>query len=375
MKKGLLIVLFCISIFANAQQIQTDENITYAEEASKELAPLIEKDVKLYKNSILYNKVMPLANLNEFNNSPQALTHPILFNRAWQELYNARVTKTDKHLSVKDLKVIANHYQKNGIIQLGLITTDFTQLKESVVTDIQEKKTSIPQLAQRSQVLAKGQTKLDTPYENKHVFMVSPLNNTAIKTFSNTDVQFEIGQLGLNQSTQKIKSLHVVYKGKTTSLILNSKLIKPKFTQRFITSGVKEMQFNAVFTNGKTLSHKAKFTVAIKTVAKKGNTPIKIRATQPLRGYDEPSDCDGDCYGEGEYQVFLRKDNSKLNRPVIILDGFDPGDLRKIDNGEDGILSLIDNKGKEQNVKKFQDDGFDVVILNFPKRIISSKTV
>jgi len=252
MKKGLLIVLFCITISAKGQQIQTDENITYAEEASKELTPLIEKDGKLYKNSILYNKVMPLANLNEFNNSPQALTHPILFNRAWQELYTARVSKTDKHLSVKDLKAIANHYQKNGVIQLGLINTDFTQLKESVVTDIQEKKTSITQLAQRSQVLTKGNIQVETPYENKHVFMVSPLNNTAIQTFSNTDVHFEIGQLWLNQSTQKIKSLNLVYKGKTTSLILNSKLTKPKFTQRFTTSGVKEMQFNAVFTNGKT---------------------------------------------------------------------------------------------------------------------------
>lgn len=375
MKKLLIIVLFCIAISAKGQQIQTDESITYTQEASKGLKPLIEKDAKLYKNSILYNKVMPLANLNEFNNSSQALTHSILFNRAWQELYTARVGKTDKHLSVKDLKAIANHYQKNGTIQLGLINTDFTQLKESVVTDIQEKKTSIAQLAQRSQVFAKGKTQATTPYENKHVFMVSPLNNTAIKTFSNTDVHFEIGQLGLNQSTQKIKSLYVVYKGKTTSLILNGKLVKPKFSQRFTTSGVKEMQFNAVFTNGKTLSHKAKFTVAIKTVAKKGNTPIKIRATQPFRGYDEPSDCGGDCYGEGEYQVFLGKDNNKLNKPVIILDGFDPGDLRKIKEGNGSIVQLIDNDFKEENMDKFYQEGFDVVILNFPKRTLSSRTI
>jgi len=375
MKKGLLIVLFCITISAKGQQIQTDENITYAEEASKELTPLIEKDGKLYKNSILYNKVMPLANLNEFNNSPQALTHPILFNRAWQELYTARVSKTDKHLSVKDLKAIANHYQKNGVIQLGLINTDFTQLKESVVTDIQEKKTSITQLAQRSQVLTKGNIQVETPYENKHVFMVSPLNNTAIQTFSNTDVHFEIGQLWLNQSTQKIKSLNLVYKGKTTSLILNSKLTKPKFTQRFTTSGVKEMQFNAVFTNGKTLSHKAKFTVAIKTLAKKGNTPIKIRATQPFRGYDEPLACNGDCYGEGEYQVFLGKNNSKLKNPIIILDGFDPGDLRKINEGNGSIVQLIDNDSKENNMEKFKAAGFDVVILNFPKRTLGSRRI
>ena len=376
MKKRLLIMLFCISFYANAQQIQTDESITYTQEASKGLKPLIEKDAKLYKNSILYDKVMPLANLSEFNNSPQALTHPVLFKRAWQELYSARVSKSDKHISVKELEAISNHYQQQGIIQLGIINTDFTQLKESIVAEIQEKKTSITKLAKRNEPLAKSKTPIETPYENKHVFMVSPLTNHAITTFSNTNVQFEIGQLGLNQSTQKIKSLNVVYKDKTTSLILNSKLTKPKFTQRFTSSGVKEMQFNAVFTNGKTLSHKAKFTVAIKTAARRGHTAIKkIRANQPFRGYDEPSDCNGDCYGEGEYQVFLGKDNSKLNKPVIILDGFDPGDLRKIEGGSGSIVKLIDNDFKEENMDKFYQESFDVVILNFPKRIIGSKTV
>lgn len=319
---------------------------------------------------------MPLANLDEFNSNPQAITHPILFERAWQELYNARVQKTDKHISVKDLKDIVNHYQKQGIVQLGLINTDFTQLKENVVKDIQEQKISIQKLAQRDNQLASRKAQIETPYENKHVFMVSPLNSTTIKTLANTDVHFEIGQLGLNQSTQKIKSLNVVFKGKTTSLISNGKLIKPTFTQRFSTSGVKEMQFNAVFTNGKTLNHKAKFTVAVKTLARKENNDIKkIRATQPFRGYDEPSDCNGDCYGEGEYQVFYASSDRKLKKPIIILDGFDPGDLRKIDNGTSGIKSLIDNQGKEQNLEKFKAAGFDVVILNFPKRILKTITI
>ena len=83
MKKLLIIVLFCIAISAKGQQIQTDESITYTQEASKGLKPLIEKDAKLYKNSILYNKVMPLANLNEFNNdffspSPNVVCHQLI---------------------------------------------------------------------------------------------------------------------------------------------------------------------------------------------------------------------------------------------------------------------------------------------------------
>ena len=133
MKKVLLMPLLCISIYANAQQIQTDDQLTYVQEASTALKPLIEKDSKSYKNSTLYDKVMPIANLSEFNTSAQPLAHPLLFKRAWQELYNARVSKTDKHLSLEKLKQIAAHYQRNGVVQLGLINTDFTQLKKKTV--------------------------------------------------------------------------------------------------------------------------------------------------------------------------------------------------------------------------------------------------
>ena len=79
--------------------------------------------------------------------------------------------------------------------------------------------------------------------------------------------------------------------------------------------------------------------------------------------------------GEGEYQVFYANSDRKLKKPIIILDGFDPGDLRKIDNGTDGIRSLIDNQGKEENMKKFKAAGFDVVILNFPKLTLKTRTV
>jgi len=373
MKKVLLMPLLCISIYANAQHIQTDDQLTYVQEASTALKPLIEKDSKSYKNNTLYDKVMPIANLSEFNNSAQPLAHPLLFKRAWQELYNARVSKTDKHLSLEKLKQIAAHYQRNGIVQLGLINTDFTQLNKKTVKALLEKKISITQLAKRNERKIKGDLGSESPYENKHVFMVSPITHT-VTTLANTNVQFEIGLLALNQSSQKIKTLEVVYEGKTTTLIQNSKLIKPTFSQRFRTSGGKDMLFKALFSNGKSLSHTAKFNVVVKTAQRIANTTVKIRATEPFRGYDEPEDCDGDCFGEGEYQVFLGKNNSSLKKPVIILDGFDPGDLRKIKEGKGSIVQLIDNDFKEENMFKFKDAGFDVVILNFPKRTIKTET-
>lgn len=375
MKKKLLLLFFCICIYANTQFSFSQEEVTYTNEAYKELSPLIEKDVSLYQNSILYNIVMPLANLGEFNSNPDAITHSIHFKRAWQELYDARITKTDKHITEEKLEEIATNYQKNGTIQIGIINADFTQLKESFVKDIQEEEISILQLSQRNNYLAKTINKNEYPYEDKHVFLVCPLTFQPIQVISNTDVFFEVGQLGLDISLNKIKTLNVSCDGKTVKLFENGNLINTRFSFRFDNSGTKTMFFQIGFTNGKIMNQEAKFPVTIKTFAKKEVSPIKIRATIPFRGYDEPSDCFGDCFGEGEYQVFLSNKNTKLSKPLIILDGFDPGDLRKIDNGNDGIVSLINKNGEEPNMKRFSDNGFDVVILNFPKRIINTKTV
>lgn len=68
--------------------------------------------------------------------------------------------------------------------------------------------------------------------------------------------------------------------------------------------------------------------------------------------------------GEGEYQLFLSADNI-LDKPIILVDGFDPGDTRDIA----GIYSLLDyagSTGTENLADILRAEGFDVVILNFP---------
>ena len=94
---------------------------------------------------------------------------------------------------------------------------------------------------------------------------------------------------------------------------------------------------------------------------------------ESFKGYDEATDCGGNCFGEGEYQIFLGNGNSNLQKPLIILDGFDPGDTRKIDNGKGSIVYLINNNDKELNMEKFKAAGFDVVILNFPQYKIKAE--
>ncbi|WP_299337346.1 T9SS type A sorting domain-containing protein [uncultured Psychroserpens sp.] len=69
--------------------------------------------------------------------------------------------------------------------------------------------------------------------------------------------------------------------------------------------------------------------------------------------------------GLGEYEIFLDTDTGVLDKPIILVDGFDPGDTRTIP----GLYSLLDFTGSQGNqnlADLVRAQGFDVVILNFP---------
>ena len=68
--------------------------------------------------------------------------------------------------------------------------------------------------------------------------------------------------------------------------------------------------------------------------------------------------------GTGEYEIFLSDDNI-LDKPIILIDGFDPGDTRNIEGMYD--LLNFDNNGTESNLADVvRAQGFDVILLNFP---------
>ncbi len=83
--------------------------------------------------------------------------------------------------------------------------------------------------------------------------------------------------------------------------------------------------------------------------------------------------------GEGEYEIFLSTEtNAKLDKPVFIVDGFDPYDSRPIlgytDSGTgkyiEGIYDILNFKDNQNTTQNLGDllraEGFDIVVLNFP---------
>lgn len=83
-----------------------------------------------------------------------------------------------------------------------------------------------------------------------------------------------------------------------------------------------------------------------------------VTSTIPYQGAGETAA----FAGQGEFQVFSDNVNGILDKPVFLLDGFDPGDTRNIPT----IYNLL-NYGTGQNLATdLRNQGYDVIILNFP---------
>ncbi len=91
-----------------------------------------------------------------------------------------------------------------------------------------------------------------------------------------------------------------------------------------------------------------------------------ITASIGYQGYDETQP----YFGQGEYEIFLDNTDGVLDKPIIILDGFDPGDSRNID----GLYNSLSFDG--QNLADIlRNEGFDIVILNAPQYTTDGKNI
>ncbi len=73
------------------------------------------------------------------------------------------------------------------------------------------------------------------------------------------------------------------------------------------------------------------------------------------QGYDESQA----YFGEGEYQLFLDAIDGVLDKPIIMIDGFDPGDERDISMLYNGL-----NFNGENLADILRDEGYDFIALN-----------
>jgi hypothetical protein len=91
-----------------------------------------------------------------------------------------------------------------------------------------------------------------------------------------------------------------------------------------------------------------------------------ITATIEYQGYDESQA----YFGEGEYELFLDNIDGVLDKPIIMIDGFDPGDGRDISMLYAGL-----NFNGENLADILRNEGYDFIALNAPLYTTDGKDI
>lgn len=91
-----------------------------------------------------------------------------------------------------------------------------------------------------------------------------------------------------------------------------------------------------------------------------------IVASIEYQGYDEAQA----YFGEGEYEIFIDLVGGILDKPIIVLDGFDPGDGRDIT----GLYNSLSFDG-DNLADILRAEGYDIVILNAPMYTTNGKDI
>lgn len=173
----------------------------------------------------------------------------------------------------------------------------------------------------------------------------------------------------MQNNTKTINSLSV-YDGQSQTVTLAP---GGSFTSTYQTTGAKTLTFTANFSNSTTQTVQGIITIT-GIMGVTGNiypvvlpcdpiSPIPYKATTPFADYITGAS----KYGEGEIGYYYAGcSNKKITKPIIILDGFDPGDERDVSEIY-GLLNYNDASGISRNFgEEMRALGYDIIVVNFP---------
>ncbi|WP_234110843.1 T9SS type A sorting domain-containing protein [Chryseobacterium sp. R2A-55] len=320
----LFLWIFCVHLFAQDQTFDLLKDHT--------------------KTKILYDRVFAVSKATELQ--PQK-TSTQIFLQVYHEMQRADYLQRLPKLEI--IKTKADHGFSNNYIPLSLLITEFENIK---ATSLESKQVTLN--SENQYVITNHSPNV---FEENQVNLLAPILG---KTKSNLP-EF-ILKTDLIFHTSKRTVSHIEIKdGKTWKIISEDQPFKLSFPN----NGWNEVLYKIHFTDGKILTQSFIIDVqyqkrAAKITQKKSFEPnlvTPISSTIPYQGFGE----NAAFVGNGEYEVYMGNDGV-LDKPIILVDGFDPGDTRNTA----AIYQLL-NYGTNQNLGDLvRAQGFDIIVLNFP---------
>lgn len=378
-------VLFCILLLAVKVYTQT---IPANEVGLDQM--LVNIDKTTVTSGIIYERVAPFTNLYSFNtNANRNIANFILFKQALLEMHLA--SNQSQFSSIETLNNNLNPILYNDAsVNMGILNTPFQSMNYN------EESPELGRLQYDSiNYLFYASTNTSLPFFNSSfATVISPLKDVVKGDYISFNWQTNfIYENSLNNS-KKIKNLTVNYGTGTIYTVISNYAIANATQQiSYPDTGEKQLTFTVTYSDNSSLTTYAK----IKYLKVITNPTYRIMGSDmncgseyglrkhnegivsdyPFQGYDEPYAFKGFIY----YDIFYRKTATAKNilKPIIIIDGFDPGDKRKVlpcdyepleyKVGESRAISDIMKYGVNKDkdlIKELQNKGYDVIIVNQP---------
>ncbi len=289
----------------------------------------------------------PVVNLNDYHNITTT-TYSLY------QAYNA-IKNHDMQNRLGDLRLLKTQEQQSystNIIPLALLHTDYEVIKQEALMD-----GSI--IAGTNNSLSRTTT---NPIFDKHeLFLAAPLrvDHKGLRTVFNLPSEniFNISEntiASIEMDFDDNQGYRSIQPNQTIAIQYNAKGIKEIQTRITLNTGEQRLSHSKITIS---YSNEDLNTLYRRAVTQFTSTNVPAANLAP---YGEANN----YKGIGEYDIYLSPDNI-LDKPIFLVDGFDFGDTRNIQS----IYELLnfDDNGTPSNLGDLvRDEGFDIVILNFP---------
>lgn len=311
-----------------------------------------DKTYDLLKNkcqtNILYDRVYNISNATNLKSEGISTNN---FLQVYHEIQRADFD--DRFPQLESIKEEANIGFANKQIPLSLLISDFETIKKSEIDTKNVYLNSNNQMEIKSGV--------DYPFEKHSINLIGAL----LQKSKTNKVDFILkSNLIFNTTNRTISSITASLNDSNDwKTILTDKSFQLNFTK----NGNQIIHFKIVLSTGEIIKQSISFDIDCPTISNNKKTTVafspqvvnSITATIPYQGYGETAS----YLGQGEYQIFMDTTDGILDKPIFLLDGFDPGDTRNTT----AIYQLLGYGTTGQNLGDIvRAQGYDVIVLNFP---------
>ncbi|WP_170233968.1 T9SS type A sorting domain-containing protein [Bizionia myxarmorum] len=288
----------------------------------------------------------PVVDITDYNHK---INNTYSFYQAYKAIAQNDFENRLKPLS--NLKKQSEQSQLDHRVPLAILHSDFESITEHAM-----RSQAITRDAQGS-ILRRDSN--ENIFEKKSISIASPLltNHKGLNTtFTLTENNV------INTTENAIERISINF---DDGLGFRSVTANETIQITFSEAGNKNLTFEIIFQDETVIVRHASLKIS------NSNADLQSHFNRTVATFNSTITPDLSPYGEaisyvgtGEYELFLSADNI-LDKPIILVDGFDPGDGRDIT----GIYELLnfEQNGTTSNLGDLvRNEGFDVIILNFP---------